>query len=94
MFGHSFHKGLSAPPDHGTGNHGVTDLGVGADLESVLAEPSCQEECTLSDPRLDRESDALPPLLWGPGVLRPGRGSLRVTHTGHGAGPQGLRVSG
>ena len=44
-FGHSFHKGLSAPLDHG-----ATDLGVGEDLEPVLAEPSCREECTLSDP--------------------------------------------
>ena len=54
-FGHSFHKGLSAPPNHGAGNHGATDLGVGTDLEPVLAEPSCQEECTPERPRLDRE---------------------------------------
>ena len=39
-------------------------------------------------PRLDRESDALPPLLWGQGVLRPGRGSLRVTQLVWGPAPR------
>ena len=39
-------------------------------------------------PRLDRESDALPPLLWGQGVLRPGRGSLRVLQPVSGPAPR------
>ena len=44
-------------------------------------------------PRSARASDALPPFLWGQGVLRPGPGSLRVLQPSPGVSPRAACVS-
>ncbi len=44
-------------------------------------------------PRSARASDALPPFLWGQGVLRPGPGSLRVLKPSPGVSPRAACVS-